>query len=86
MKLYALSVRDRAADVFGSPFFSPSVGLAVRQFGDQVANPEPNNMLNKHPEDFDLYQVGLFDDQTGGFEPQLPQMVAIGKDYAKTTH
>lgn len=37
--------------------------VAKRMFGD-AANSE-GTMLNKHPEDYELYEVGGFDEDTG---------------------
>lgn len=86
MQFHILAVRDRAADVFGQPMFAPSVGLAIRGFGDEINRAAPDNQLNKHPEDFDLYSLGLFDDSTGEFNCHSPKMVAIGKDYVRQSH
>lgn len=79
-RLQVVSVRDRAADVFGRPFFTPSVGTAIRSFADHLNGTEDSEM-RKHPEDFDLYHLAVFDDETGVFEclPQ-PKQIAIGKD------
>lgn len=82
MRYKVCSIRDRAANVYSQPMFFNSIGSAVRAFGDEVKRVHDNNNLNKHPEDFDLYQVGEFDDELGEFEPMRPQMVAVGKDYA----
>jgi len=76
------SIRDRASDSFSIPMFFNQIGSAVRAFGDEVKRPADNNNLNKHPEDFDLYLLGEFDDQTGEFSTVRPSQIAIGKDYA----
>lgn len=80
MRYKVLSVRDRATDVFSQPFFAASVGAAVRGFSDEVNRAADNNQLYKHPEDFDLYLLGEFDDATGSFECGPPKQVAVGKD------
>lgn len=82
MRYKVCSIRDRAADVYSQPMFFNSLGSAVRAFGDEVKRPADNNNLNKHPEDFDLYHLADFDDETGEFEVIRPTMVAVGKDYA----
>lgn len=88
MKLIVLSVRDRAANCFGQPFYVASVGGAIRSFGDEVnrvaRQGEPVNPLNVHPEDFDLFELGLFDDSVGKFlMVDEPRQIAIGKDFVK---
>lgn len=82
MKFFVLSVRDRAADVFGVPYFAASVGQAVRGFGDEVNRPAEDNQFYKHPEDFDLYLIGIYDDNDASFETNPPKQVAVGKDLA----
>lgn len=76
------TVRDRAADTFSRPFFAKSSGEAVRSFTDEVNRPADQNQLHAHPEDFDLYVLGLFEDDTGMFDVGVPRMVCVGKDVA----
>lgn len=80
MRYKIFAIRDRAADVFGQPMFFPSTGLAVRGFSDEVNRVAPDNNLNKHPEDFDLFQLGEYDDETGTMSATRPEQVAVGKD------
>lgn len=74
------AIRDRAADLYGQPFYTQSTGIAIRSFTDEVNRDDPNNNLAKHPEDFDLFSLGEFDDNTGEFKTTLPEQIAIGKD------
>lgn len=80
MRYKVLTVRDRAADVYGQPFFTQSTGVGVRIFTDEINRNSPDNNLFKHPEDFDLFYLGEFDDNTGEFDSCRPQQVAVGKD------
>lgn len=80
MRHIVVSVRDRAADTFGRPFFVSAVGAAVRSFVDEVNRADKDNPLFAHPEDFDLYEIGHFDDDSGDIVAVKPRMVAIGKD------
>ena len=57
------AVKDRALDAFMQPFFVDSIGVAVRSFSDEVNRAE--SPMNSHPEDYDLYHVGFFDEDTG---------------------
>lgn len=75
-----VAVRDRASDTFGNPFYVVSRGQAIRSFSDEVNRSASDNMLFQHPEDFDLYVLGSFDDDTGMFDTGVPEMIAIGKD------
>lgn len=85
MKLVVVAVRDRAAAVFAQPFFVPAVGIAIRSFGDQINLKEANNPMVAHPEDFDLFELGVYDDATGRFESLAePRQISIGKDCVRS--
>lgn len=80
MKYVVCSVFDKAAAAYGRPFFVGAIGQAIRGFQDEVNRNAEDNPVNKHPDDFDLYYVGTFDDSTGGFvnvEP-APEQLATG--------
>uniref|UniRef100_UPI004047C348 phage ORF5 protein n=1 Tax=Mariniflexile sp. TaxID=1979402 RepID=UPI004047C348 len=66
-----VSVRDAALGAYGRPFFTMSIGQAIRSFQDEINRAAEDNNMNKHPKDFDLYSLGTFDDQSGQFT-QLP--------------
>uniref|UniRef100_A0AAU8B1F3 Nonstructural protein n=1 Tax=Dulem virus 149 TaxID=3145626 RepID=A0AAU8B1F3_9VIRU len=61
--LKCFSVYDKKSESFNTPFFAPTYGVAVRSFTDLALNRE--TVVGQHPEDFDLYCVGSFDDSTG---------------------
>lgn len=88
MKYKIVTIRDRAADLFGQPSFTVNLGQTIRSFGDQINvthTEDRPNQLNQHPEDFDLYLLGEYDDETGTFTNlEQPKMVAVGKDYIKS--
>ena len=80
MKLILCSVKDRASDAYGRPMFVPSSGVAIRSFSDEVNRSEPDNQLFNHPDDFDLYEFGEFDDNTGLFNLyDQPKLLTLGK-------
>jgi hypothetical protein len=80
MKLVLCSVKDRAADAYGRPMFVPSVGVAIRSFSDEVNRADADNQLHNHPDDFDLYEFGEFDDNTGLFNLyESPKLLSLGK-------
>lgn len=60
---HAYSIFDSKAAVFGPPIFFQNSALAIRSFTD-YAN-DPSMMIHRHPEDFSLFQIGTFDDNTG---------------------
>lgn len=62
-----LSVRDIVADTYGRPFFAPNVPSAVRSVRAEV-NSAQGGTLNTNPDDFQLFDLGTFDDQTCRFQ------------------
>nr|QJB20510.1 MAG: nonstructural protein [Microvirus sp.] len=86
--LVMCSVRDAVADTFGRPFFVQSVAVAHRSFADEVNRPvqhgQGDSLLQDHPADFELYQLGTFDDQTGRVHMlDLPELVVRGSSVVK---
>lgn len=85
MILFVVSVKDRAADVFNRPFFVPHRNVAIRDFTDEVNRVAGDNQLNKHPDDFDLYLLGEFDDSSGSFVNNDPQVLVRAKDVLQSS-
>lgn len=81
MLLKIVSVKDSAAQAFNRPFFVPATALAIRSFKDEVNRVDASNDMNRHPDDFELYELAEFDDATGVVVPlERPVMVARAKD------
>lgn len=80
MKLIAVAVRDRAMNAYMRPFFVPATGAAIRSFGDEINRAADDNPMHNHPDDYDLYELGTFDEETGLLQPtEMPKQLAIGK-------
>lgn len=62
-----VAVRDRQITAFLRPFTAQSRGQAIRSFRDEVNR--DGSELNSHPEDYELYELGTFDEQTGNLKP-----------------
>lgn len=79
---FVCAIRDKAAGVFGQPFCVPAIGLAIRGFTDQVNRSAADNPLWNHPQDFDLYELGTYEDESGKFESalDLPRVIMRGLD------
>ena len=77
-KIFA--IHDDKAQCFSNPFFLPHRGLAIRNFSDLVVDPQSN--VSKHPSDFKLYQIGEYDDCSGGLSPLAqPEFIATASDF-----
>lgn len=63
MELKIFSIRDAKAECFNQPFFQKTHGEAERNFTQLVK--DQKSMIAQFPEDYDLYYLGTYDDQTG---------------------
>jgi hypothetical protein len=81
MLMTVVSILDTAAGAYGRPAFVASQGVAVRQFQDEVNRADEQNQLYKHFDDFQLYELGSFDDNTGTFSlHESPKLICRAKD------
>lgn len=80
--LKVLAVRDRAVEAFGTPIFCNAIGQGVRSFIDEVNR--DGGPMNAHPEDYELYLVGEFDDQAGRMIQVDLRQLAAGRDVRRS--
>lgn len=59
MLLNAYTIYDTKALSYNAPFFFSTDGQAVRALQDLAS--DVNTMIGKHPRDFTLFRVGVFD-------------------------
>jgi len=78
MKLIVCSVRDKATEVFSRPFYVATAAQAIRTFTDEVNRQGDDNQFNKHPTDFDLYELGSFNDEDGHTDCINPRLLITG--------
>lgn len=80
MQLYKMfSIRDSKAAAYHPPFYKKSHGEAERDFSDLASDTQ--TAVGKHPEDYDLYYVGQYNDETGQVLPlDTPQHIAKAID------
>jgi len=65
MKLKVFTVYDVKIGAYAKPFLMITKGEALRGWLDVVNDPSTN--FNKHPEDYTLFEIGEWDDQTAMF-------------------
>lgn len=76
------AVRDSAMEAFLRPFFVPTTNMAARSFVDEVNRNAEDNAMYKHPDDYTLYCLGEFDEETGIFTNDA-QVIMRAKDVKK---
>lgn len=71
MEQKVFSVYDLKACAFMQPFFSVNSGSAMRAFGDVLVK-EPGSVMAMHPEDYQLFELGTYDDNSGSLGSIVP--------------
>lgn len=71
----AVAVRDSKSELFTTPMFFATRGVAVRSF--QAAVNDPQSAFFKNPEDYGMYVVGKYDDASGVFVPAGPEVLTL---------
>lgn len=79
------AIMDSKAKSFFPPFLQNTHGEAERTFQHGVNNEQ--SMLNKYPEDYDLYYLGEFDEANGKFACEAsPQHMIKGVQVLRQRH
>lgn len=81
MTLNVYAIRDAQVNSYSQPFYSPTHGSALRAFSDHVNDPQ--SAPNKHPDDFNLYHLGTFNDETGQLVAVDPTRIGTALEYIK---
>lgn len=65
-------------DAYMPPFVAATPGSAIRAFADEVNN--VNGPMWKHADDYALFKLGEFNENTGHIEPtKAPEQLALAK-------
>lgn len=82
-KQYVYAVYDTAAQMYLNPMHFNARGLAPRSFADEVNRAHDENIIFKHPNDFELHFIAEFDTIEGTYiTPPKPERVARAIDLA----
>lgn len=71
-----VSVYDIKADFYSPPLCCKTVNEGLRIFQDACST--PGSTLSAHPEDYKLYRLGTFDDNSGRIAPTEPLFLSQG--------
>lgn len=69
-------IHDTCSDSWLSPMFWQTRRQAVRAFKDVIA--DKNTEFARHPEDYNLFSLGTFDEQSGAVVGAEPVLVCSG--------
>lgn len=79
---FAFSVRDVKANTFSMPFFAPTKATGLRSFTDLAR--DDRAQVKRHPEDYQLYEIGLFHPDTGIMvSHDTPQFIANATEFSQ---
>lgn len=82
MKTVIVAVKDLSIPAFMAPTPVRAAGQAIRGFQDEANRPAQDNPVHNHPQDFELWQLATFDEETGQFENNQ-QLLIRGMDAKK---
>lgn len=85
MRVGIFTVFDTAASAFLRPFFAETEGLAKRAFSEAINTPQGDASFFKHYQDYSLFLVGWFDDQTGEITAEKATHLGAGPSFKKET-
>lgn len=81
MKMKVIAIFDHATKSFSVPEATPHIGAAMRSFTDHANNKE--NAIGRHPDDYELFELGEFDTNTGLFATGAPVSVCRAKNVVR---
>jgi len=85
MDYFIFSIKDTASQAFAQPFYAPAEQVAIRSVRDMVNASDGSNAIAKHPEDYELWHLGMFSDHSGEVIP-ASRLVCRCKDLLKATN
>lgn len=75
------TIRDAKGEFYTQPFIKKTHGEAERDFR-MLVNDE-KSQINQFPEDYDLYYLGTFDDESGKMETSAPTHLIAARNLLK---
>lgn len=83
MDYFIFSIKDTASQAFAQPFYAPAEAVAIRSVRDMVNAAGDSNAIAKHPEDYELWHLGMFSDHSGEIDAGSSRLVCRCKDLLK---
>ncbi len=81
MKVKMFAVHDTKAAAYLQPWFQTTDALAIRNFADCIN--DKNHNFGRHPEDYNLFLIGEFNDQDAMLETHAPKSLGNGIEFIK---
>lgn len=81
MNKFLYTMCDSKANTWTVPFASDNNATAIREFSSIVK--DGRTIVGQHPEDFDLWLIGVFDCAIGALQLKERVHLANGADFVK---
>ena len=79
MKTKVFTILDLKAESYGPPFTSMTTATGLRQFQELVN--DHNHFFSKYPDDYELYEIGEWEDENASFFPhEVKKQLCRGSD------
>jgi len=75
-------IHDAKASAYLPPFILPRAEMAQRTFGDCINSSD--HQFGAHPEDYTLFVLGVWDDETAQYQLDTPKSLGNGVEYVRT--
>lgn len=72
MQLKMVAVFDKKTALYDPPFSVRHTGDAIRQW--DIVRADKETKFGKNPEDFDLFEIGTYDDESGKLSNHTPPL------------
>lgn len=73
MKLFLVAVYDKRSKEYSPPQAYITLGVAERAFSDAVN--DPNTHLHRHPEDYNMQVIGMYESETAEIYPEVAHIL-----------
>lgn len=83
MKKLIYAVYDSKVEIYEQPFFLRTKGEAIRSW-QKVTNDQQTKFY-EHPEDYTLFELGVYDEETGSFQNhKTPVSIGVAIEFKKS--
>lgn len=82
MKNQYYAIRDNLSEMYMTPVLFQNENVALRWFSGVVNSKEQNEVIYNNPADFELWKLGIYDNNTGDLVPML-EKIATGLSVKK---
>ena len=82
MKNQYYAIKDNLSEMYMTPVLFQNENVALRWFSGVVNSKEQNEVIYNNPADFELWKLGIYDNNTGDLIPML-EKIATGLSVKK---